>query len=272
MRPGLDRIVGALEQAPQAKAQYRDVALVRERLRARDPRATDPVFVGLANPNSQSGVFLNSAPLTAYADADRKRLIDFLATNLYGGRGAHGIFMKTWAAGLAYSNGIRARPATGRLSYYAERTPELPQTLRFVIGELKKATTPGPALVEYAIAEAFTETRAAAPYETRGEAMAADIADGVTPEVVGRFRKAILELRKTPDLGTELGRRINPAYSAVLPGFGTRAADVADAVYMVIGPEKQFVAWEEYLKSVEGADAKLYRLYPRDFWITASGV
>ena len=272
LHPGLDRLLASLDQAPHMKAPYRDVAIIRERLRQRDPEAAQPVFVGLVNPNSQSGVFLHSAPLASYADVDAKRLTDFLATNLYGGRGAHGIFMKTWAAGLAYSNGIRARPATGRLSYYAERTPELPQTLRFVIDELKKAGTPDPALVEYAIAEAFGETRAAAPYETRGEAMAADLADGLTPAVVAQFRKAILELRRMPDLGAELGRRISPAYGAVLPGFGLRAADVADGVYMVIGPEKQLAAWEEYLMTVEGAGARLYRLYPRDFWITAAGV
>ena len=102
--------------------------------------------------------------------------------------------------------------------------------------------------------------------------MAADLADGVTPEIVAAFRKAILALRATNDLGAELGRRMNPAYSAVLPGLGTKARDVADGVYMVIGPEKQFVAWEEYLRTVEGADAKLYRLYPRDFWITATNL
>ena len=42
--------------------------------------------------------------------------------------------MKTWAAGLAYSNGIRVL-LDGRMHYYAERTPELPQTLKFVIDE-----------------------------------------------------------------------------------------------------------------------------------------
>jgi hypothetical protein len=35
----------------------------------------------------------------------------------------------------------------------------------------------------------------------------------------------------------------------------------------VIGPEKQLLAWEEYLRAVEGAGAKLHRLYPRDFWM-----
>ncbi|MEO7761519.1 MAG: hypothetical protein ABIS68_06355, partial [Casimicrobiaceae bacterium] len=267
--PDIEQLVAGLNAAPEAKANYRSAPIVRERLRQRDPSATHPVFVGLSNPNSQSGVFLNSAPLAGYADTDPRKLTDFLATNLYGGRGAHGIFMKTWAAGLAYSNGIRVRPSTGRLNYYAERTPELPQTLRFVIDELRKAGTPDPALVEYAIAEAFTETRAAASYETRGEAMAADIADGQPPEVVARFRTAILGLRSVPDLPAELGRRMTAAYSPVLPGMGVKAADVVDGVYMVIGPEKQFAAWEEYLRTVEGADTKLYRLYPRDFWITA---
>jgi hypothetical protein len=270
LAPGLRNLAAGLEQGPVARARYRTAALVRERLRQRDPSAANPVFVGLLNPNSQGGVFLNSAPLAGYAESDPKKLTDYLATNLYGGGGAHGIFMKTWAAGLAYSNGIRVRPSTGRLNYYAERTPELPQTLRFVIDELKKAGKPDPALLEYAIAEAFSETRAAAPYETRGEAMAADIADGQTPEVVARFRKGILALKKTPDLAAELGRRMNPAYGAVLPGFGVKSGDVPDAVYMVIGPEKQFAAWEEYLKAVEGAEAKLYRLYPRDFWMTAA--
>jgi hypothetical protein len=42
---------------------------------------------------------------------------------------------------------------------------------------------------------------------------------------------------------------------------------VADGGFMVIGPDKQLDAWEGYLKSTEGPDAKLYRLYGRDFWM-----
>ena len=52
----------------------------------------------------------------------------------------------------------------------------------------------------------------------------------------------------------------------MLPGMGVKAAAVAGGVYFIIGPEKQFAACEEYLKRAEGADAKLFRLYPRDFW------
>jgi Zn-dependent M16 (insulinase) family peptidase len=239
---------------------------IAERLRARDPQATHPVFVGLLNPNSQGGVFVNSVPGAGYHDTSPDSLLDFLASLLYAGHGAHSIFMKTWSAGLAYSNGIRIRPLEARVNYYAERTPLLPQTLEFVIGELKNAR-PDPALVDYAIAGAFDDTRSALSFEERGEAMAEDLADGLTPEVVARFHRAVLDLRKRPDLADELFRRMPKVYERVLPGMGIHGKDVPGAVYFVIGPEKQLSAYEQYLKKVEGPDTRLFRLYPRDFWV-----
>ena len=99
--------------------------------------------------------------------------------------------------------------------------------------------------------------------------MAADLADGQTPERVRSFRHAVLNLRAEPNLSTELYKRMGAVYAAVLPGYGTRAKDVPGAIYFVIGPEKQIEVYEKYLKSVEGADARVFRLYPRDFWVTA---
>jgi hypothetical protein len=259
--------VAGLEKAPAAKAGYRPGRIVDERLRARDPSAIHPVFVALLNPNSQGGTFVNSAPCAFYGDTDREKLLDYLAANLYSGRGGHGVYMKTWSAGLAYSNGFAPSAAMGRLQYYADRTPELPQTLRFVINDLNKAQ-PDPALGDYAIAQAFGVFRAALPYEARGEAMAADLADGLTPEIVSRFRKVLLDLGRRPDLHKELYARMKRVYARVLPGMGVKAAEVEGGVYFVIGPEKQLAAYEQYLKSVEGPDTRLYRLYPRDFWIT----
>jgi hypothetical protein len=150
------------------------------------------------------------------------------------------------------------------MGYYAERTPELPQTLRFAIGEVKRPMdTP---LAEYVIALAFS-SRAASPYEARGEQMAANMADGITPDVVSSFRRAILDVRKMPDLSAELYRRKDKVYERVFPGYGMKGKDIAGRNFFVIGPEKQMAAYEAYLKSVEGADTQLYRLYPRDFWL-----
>jgi hypothetical protein len=174
------------------------------------------------------------------------------------------VFSKTIGAGLAYSNGISSNPATGLMSYYAERTPEMPQTMKFAMGEVKRPLdTP---LAEYVIALAFN-SRASSPYEIRGEAMAANMADGVTPDVVAKFRRAVLDVRKMPDLSTELYKRKNSVYERVFPGYGMKGKDIDGSNFFVIGPEKQMAAYEAYLKSAEGADAKLYRLYPRDFWL-----
>ena len=267
LNSGIQKLTAGLETAPFRKAEYRSIRRIDQRLQAREPAATAPLFVGLLNANSQGGVFINSAPLAGYQDTDRGKILDFLASNLYAGHGAHGVFMKTWGAGLAYSNGIRVYPETGRLLYYAERTPELPQTLKFVINILKTAQ-PDASLTDYAIAGAFQSTRVASSYETRGESMAADLADGVTPETVRRFHQAILDLKKSPNLETELFRRQVAVDATVLPGMGTSAKSVKGAVYFVIGPEKQMAAWEQYLQQADAPADRVWRLYPRDFWIT----
>ena len=102
--------------------------------------------------------------------------------------------------------------------------------------------------------------------------MAADLADGLTPEVISRFRQAILDLRRnTPMLQPELLARLDRVESAVLPGMSAKAKDVNGAEYFVIGPEKQLNAWEQYLKTADSPDDRVWRLYPRDFWLTEAG-
>jgi len=241
--------------------------LVDSRLLQRDPSATRPFYVGLLAPNMKGGVILTSVPSVHFTDADnREKQLDYLASRLHAGYGAHGIFLKTIGAGLAYSNGLRASVASSRMGYYAERTPELPQTVRFVIGELKSAPR-DPKLADYAIAQVFGEFRSAATYENRAEGMAADLADHQSPDQVRKFRQSILELRKDPNLGNMLFDRKDRVYGRVLPGYNVKGADVPGAIYFVIGPDKQLDAWDQYVRGAEGGDTKLYKLYGRDFWM-----
>jgi hypothetical protein len=176
------------------------------------------------------------------------------------------MFMKTWGAGLAYSNGLRSNEEAGRLIYYAERCPDLTQTMQFVVNELKNAPY-DKSLAEYAIAQAFAMYRGGARYETRGEEMADDLADGVTPDAVRSFRQGVMALRDSRNLFEELNNRMPYVYGQVLPGYGPTEADLPGAFYFVIGPEKQLATYEEYLRSVEGTDIRLARLYPRDYWL-----
>ena len=266
LEPIYKSVLAGFDKSDFVKENYGNQRLIEARLAARRPDATAPVYVGLMAPNMSGGVMMNSATLTAFTDTSRDAILDFLTSKLYTGGGAHSVFNKTIGAGLAYSNGIGSNPATGLILYYAERTPELPQTLRFAIGEVKRPMSDP--LAEYVIALTFS-SRASSPYEVRGEAMASNMADGMTPEVVSRFRRAILETRKIPNLSALLYERKDDVHERIFPGYGKRGKDIAGRNFFVIGPEKQMAAYEAYLKSVEGADTQLYRLYPRDFWLTA---
>lgn len=261
----LAALVGTLDRKAPVRQQYQPRRYIAERLRERDPKATAPVFVALVNPATSSGVFLNSAPLAGYGATTDDQVRDFLAGHLYTGHGSHSMFLKTWAAGLAYSNGVRPQPTLDRLRYYAERCPLLPQTIKFVIEQLHQAK-PDPNHARYAIAESFT-SRIAQSYESRAREMAANLVDGLTPDVVRAFREKILALSKRPDFSSALAARKDDIHARVLPGYGKPLAP--GGVYMVIGPAKQLDAYQDYLRSAVGKDAVLHRLYPRDFWVPA---
>lgn len=247
------------------RQNYSATRLIDERVKARMNTGDNPVFVGLINPDSPTGVFINTAPLITLKDTAKQQLLRYLASELYGGSGKQSVYTKTTGAGLSYSTGVGGGPAWGRFEYYAERTPELPQTLKFVIHEVKNAPVDSNA-VDYVIAQTFY-TNSASPYEERGEAMASQMVDGETPAVVKTFRQSILKLRNDPKLLGKIYDHKDEMYEKILPGYGIPSKDVKDGCYFVIGPEKQMMAYESYLKSVEPAGTTLYRLYPRDFWM-----
>jgi Zn-dependent M16 (insulinase) family peptidase len=261
-------LVNALDAAPVERVSDAGTPIT-DRLvqRGRISGGGAPAIVGLLAPNMTGGVVITSTPGVTYADvSDRERQLDFLASRLFAGGGAHGIFLKTISAGLAYSNGLRGSIGAGRLGYYAERTPELPQTIRFVIGELKNPPR-DPSLADYTIAQAFQEVRSGGTYEQRAEAMAADLADGQTPEQVRKFRESILELRKDPKLGDKLFDRMGPVLAGQLPGWDANWKPAADSNYFFIGPDKQLDALDAYLKTF---GASMVRIYPRDFWFSSA--
>lgn len=267
LEPKIAGLVGSLDKSPVAAASPPKRPWIDARLQERGAATGDPVYVGLLAPNMTGGVIMTSVPGAGFADsADRDKQLDYLTSRLYAGYGAHGIFLKTIGAGLAYSNGIRASVASARMGYYAERTPELPQTVKFVIDILKNGKR-DPKLGAYAVAQVFGEFRSAGSYEGRAEGMAADLADGQPPDQVRRFRESILKISKEPGLVDALFDRKDKVLGRVLPGYNVKGADVPGGVYYVIGPDKQLDAWETYLKAAEGADTKLYRLYPRDYWL-----
>src|SRR5690606_32450865 len=150
----LNGISGKFNPQPAQRQRDSQTPIVKARLQQRAPEATMPIYVGLVNENARAGVLVNTADCASFAQFTPEGLIDFLAARLYGGGGARSMFTKAWSAGLAYSNGLRSRETTGRIVYYAERCPDLAQTMQFVVSELKKSPN-DPALGDYAVAQAF---------------------------------------------------------------------------------------------------------------------
>ena len=236
---------------------------LRARLAARAKLpANQPLFVGLYAPSTSSGVFLNTTKATSFADDKPDKILDYLTSNLYTGHGAHSLFMKTWAAGLAYSNGVHSFVETGELEYYAERCPLLPQTLRFVVDVLQHEK-PDPNIARYAVAKAF-DSRIAKGYEQRAAAMAANLVDGIPPDLVREFRTKIIEQSQHADLARDLYARIPAVYGKVLPGLAPPSRDVT---YFVIGNAKQLAAYQDYLHATVSKATQLFPIYPRDFWL-----
>jgi hypothetical protein len=264
--PRVEQLAASLNEAAPARRSSSTVPHVDARVQARQPEVPVTNHLGLLAPNMSGGVITTSVAGIHFSDyQNREKQLDYLASRLHSGYGAHGVFLRTLAAGLAYSNGLRGSVQSGQFGYYAERTPEIPQTVGFVVETLRSAELDR-RLGEYSVAQLFAENRAAATYESRAEGIAADLADNQPPDQVRRFRSAILELRKDPELPERLFERKDAVYSRMLPGYAKGAAS-DEGVYFAIGPDRQLDAWERYLIEREGADARLTRLYPRDFWM-----
>ncbi|WP_295798954.1 hypothetical protein [Mucilaginibacter sp.] len=262
----LNNLFAGFSHTPLTPQSYPSAGLIDARVMARMNMTAPPVYAGLIAPDMHNGVFINTAPIGTYKDTGRVSLLKFLAAGLYGGGGKQSVYTKTTGAGLSYSTGVGANPGSGRFLYYAERTPELPQTLRFVIDEIKRSPV-DTGIMDYIVSGAVGGFRSAGDYETRGEAMANDLADGNLPENIKTFRLAILKLRKEPGIINKIYGYKDEVYQIILPGYGKPSKDLPGGNYFVIGPEKQMQAYETYLKSVDGAETTLYRLYPRDFWM-----
>jgi Zn-dependent M16 (insulinase) family peptidase len=244
---------------------YNTLPSITRQMQNRYPHIKKPVYVGLVNNSSSSGVHINTAPCASFMDSDPEILLDFLAARIYGGHGAHSMFMQTWGAGLAYSNGLRSNEYSGNLLYYAERCPDLTQTMQFVIQTLNRAPY-DTALAEYAVSQAFSVSRAGDRYEARGRNMATDLADGLSPEIVERFRKEIMKLRGEPNFYDKLYNRMEDVYGRVLPGYGSNGNDMRGVLYFMIAPEDMLKSYASYLKNIE-ENSELYLLYPRDYWL-----
>jgi Zn-dependent M16 (insulinase) family peptidase len=266
LEPSMEKLTHSLNDGEMAARQdHHGMPVILNRMRSRYQEPDRPTYIGLAS-HGRTGTLVFTAGCANLEEAGEERLLDFLAAASRAGRGSESIFMKVWKAGLAYSNGLRVDESRGEMTYFVEGSADLSDTMRFVVDKLRRATDRR-GLAEYAIANAFAASRGSTSYDNRGIAMASDLADGITPELVERFRRRILGLRVKRDLRELLIERMDRTCGRLLIGFCGERATARDGTFFIVAPEIQIKRMEDYISSVEGA-RQVYRAFPRDFWIT----
>ena len=221
----------------------------------------DRRFVALINPDSTTGVHMNRAAIRnihTYTDEDIYRT---LASKLLGGSSPRSLFMQTWRAGLAYSNGFNASLESGVVNYYAERCPDLAQTMAFVQETL--AQTPADPELLNGVLPSFFYTIEAGGFVDRAQTMAGLLTDGSTPDLFRRFRQRVLDLSMQDDFQEKTFRYINDWAALVVPGLRPEIP-FGGTVY-IIANGGQTLRYEEYLEKAAGAPG-IIRIYPRDYW------
>ena len=239
--------------------------VVATRAAQRNPGLASITHGALSNTGGTSGTILSRASGTAFADTDEESLWRFLSLKYLSGGGPHALFMKTWDAGLAYSNGVNASPASGKFSYYAERSPDLVRTLAFVASACAAAKASTRFDVDYALANCFVDYRGGDTTSARGHAAAADTVDGISPELVSRFKSSLLRLGARTDAGKKINALLGEAAGRVLPMNG-KALSALGTKTLVVAPEAQSTRYGGWLAE-QGETAPLIALYPRDFWV-----
>jgi len=223
-----------------------------------------PLFLSLINPALPGGVTMFYSKFPGYSQLERKELLRTVASKLFSGAGPHSFFVKTWAAGLAYSNGIGQYPAAKLIWYYAERSPDLPSLIKLV-NSMASGTQElqDPRIVDYAMSGAFSFSRLTNSASARGRAMAHDLRDGNEPEKIRQFSEAILKLRQDHNLLRDLKDVTLTSICGVLLRDDCRKEQEAgESVFFFLGPEQIVSSAEKQIPI-----PSLLRLYTSDFWM-----
>jgi hypothetical protein len=252
--------VGKASRSPKSRN------IVLERLRERFPGLARPAHVALVNESGKTGSISVWARAPSYRSLGRDDLLDTLALGVLSGGGAQSLYMRTWNAGLAYSNGLGHGTSNGLADYSAEKCPDPTQTLRFVAGVVSGFQLDDPFFLEYSLADEFNDYRAAQDFSSRGAALADDLRNGDRPETVRAFKSALLRLAREPGTLDAVRARFQTTLGRILVGLpGGKVSASPEAAAFFIGPEEQIKRYEDFVRE-RGEATRVIRLYPRDFW------
>lgn len=227
-----------------------------------------PWYVGFEDPQGVTANMVFYADFPGYSQVDRKSLLRVLSSKLVSGTGPHTAFMKSREGGLAYDSSITSDPSRKLIWYYGARSSD-PSSLVVLVNSIAEHISGlrDEFLIDYALQQTFSVPRSMSTFSERGKGLARDIRDGNDPETVRRFSQAVLQLRKDPNLLSELTHAVLDSISPVLvkEEFNSQQRK-ARSLFFFVGPERILSDTEKRLPV-----PRLLRLYPSDFWLDFSG-
>jgi hypothetical protein len=263
----LEALVRSFPWRPLQAEPLEAQPVVIRRLQARQAAEVTvgyPWYVGYVRENASTGNIVITAKGPDYRQRGPEALAEVLAGKWLAGTGPHTWYKKTWEAGLAYGNGLDVRPRDGTVLYYADRCPSIQATLAFVRAltrDLSHVTDQSP--IDYAFAQIFAFSRAAQSFTARGDAMATDLAEGVTPARIRRLSHALLRLRTDPRLLARIRQALPRVVAKVMAGpEDPMTKATAQSLFFFIAPHSQLNAVEDELPGIP-----VYRIWPSDFWL-----
>jgi Zn-dependent M16 (insulinase) family peptidase len=264
--PRVEALVHSFQRQVIDDAHVDAAHLVWARLRSRQPELTAdyPVYVGYMQEDAVTGSVIATAKGPTYQEVDEQSLVELLAAKVLAGTGPHTWYKRTWETGLAYGNGLDARPREGTVLYYADRCPSVWATLAFVRHLAQDVSwLSDKSSIDYALAQTFNFSRLGQTWTERADAMASDLAEGLPPEQMQRFSQRILQLRQDPRLLERIREALPRIIASVTLEQGNLAIQsAAQSIFFVIAPERQLAELEYATPRRQWA-----RVWPSDFWL-----
>lgn len=264
MLPEFLHAIPANPLAPDAVA--RNGSPIWDNLKRRYPSLKPhfPATVGLVVTNDVPTGTVFTADFPGYTELDRQSLLQVLSSMLFEGTGPQSFYMKTWEAGLAYSNGIASVMGRRFLLYYADHVPDI-TSLIALVNSLPQAnySLSASRAVDYALSQAFVPPRAMLPFSRRARAFALDNRDGNTPDRIRKFSQRMLELGHDPSLGQELIRmRVQSIDPVLFDKANLDKKETARSIFFFLGPEQALSSAANRLPAHD-----MLLMWPSDYWI-----
>jgi hypothetical protein len=258
-----------LKSIPSGKTENRPTVLSLDpfiqklKRRYSDFNSTAPAQIGFVYNEGTTANLVFYSTFSGLKQRSPEHIKRVIASKLMSGGGPHTFYMRTWEAGLAYSNGVNSDLRDGLLSYYADRVPSVPSLVKLIEGlGISMASLNDRSYLNYSISQMF-KSREMLPFIERARLLDTDLQDGITLSDYRKYFSSVLKMTKDPSLWDEIRQLTGQAIAPVMVGANCGDCQTRQrSLFFIVGPDKQL---NDAAAVFPGQ--RLFKLWRSDFWL-----